>query len=135
MILDSKIIPLEYRIDRLLRSLLVLSTKKPRNNPKNKNNTICLGRSIKGIEEKLNPPAPVEKNIYYLTKKDMEKYDIRHLPESLGHALNLMEESLLMRETLGNHIFENFLHVKQQEWEAYRMQVSPWEVKKYLQVL
>ena len=96
---------------------------------------VMLAAGLKGIEEKLIPPDPVEKNIYQLSKKEMEKYDIRHLPESLGHALGLMEESLLMRETLGDHIFENFLHVKQQEWESYRMQVSPWEVKKYLQVL
>jgi len=96
---------------------------------------VMLSAGIKGIEERLIPPEPVEKNIYNLSKKEMEKYDIRHLPESLGHALNLMEESTLMRDTLGNHIFENFLHVKQQEWEAYRMQISPWEVKKYLQVL
>lgn len=96
---------------------------------------VMLSAGLKGIEEKLTPPEPIEKNIYNLSKKEMEKYDIRHLPESLGHALNLMEESILMRETLGDHVFENFLHVKQQEWEAYRMQVSPWEVKKYLQVL
>jgi len=96
---------------------------------------VMLSAGLKGIEEKLTPPEPVEKNIYNLSKKEMEKYDIRHLPESLGHALNLMEESTLMRETLGDHVFENFLHVKQQEWESYRMQVSPWEVKKYLQVL
>ena len=50
-------------------------------------------------------------------------------------ALNLMEESSLLKEVLGSHIFDNFIHVKQKEWEEYRTQVTPWETKKYLQVL
>jgi glutamine synthetase len=96
---------------------------------------VMLAAGLRGIEKKITPPDPVEKNIYNLSKKEMEKYDIRHLPESLGHALNLMEESTLLKETLGEHIFNNFLHVKSEEWNKYRTQVTPWEVKKYLQVL
>jgi glutamine synthetase len=57
------------------------------------------------------------------------------LPESLGHALAFMEESNLVKETLGNHIFENFLHVKHKEWEEYRTQITKWEIDKYLPVL
>jgi glutamine synthetase len=90
---------------------------------------------LKGIEEKLDPPAPVEKNIYEMSEKEMEKYNIHHLPESLGHALNLMEESELLKEALGDHIFNNFLHVKHKEWEEYRTRVSKWEIDKYLPVL
>jgi len=96
---------------------------------------VMLAAGLKGIEEKKYPPEPVEKNIYQLSKIEMDKYNIHHLPESLGHALNLMEESSLLKETLGKHIFENFLHVKHKEWESYRTQVTPWEVNKYLQVL
>jgi len=50
VIFDSKIIPLENRREQLLIDLLVLLTKNPRNNPKNKSNIICLGRSTKGKE-------------------------------------------------------------------------------------
>ncbi|RLF33148.1 MAG: glutamine synthetase, partial [Thermoplasmata archaeon] len=94
-----------------------------------------LAAGLKGIEEKIEPPAPVEKNIYALSEKEKEKYNIHHLPESLGHALSLMEESTLMREVLGDHIFNNFLYVKRKEWEEYRMQVTKWEIDKYLPVL
>ena len=45
------------------------------------------------------------------------------------------EKSQLLKETLGEHVFENFLHVKKTEWGNYRTQVTPWEVDKYLQIL
>ncbi|PNX48702.1 MAG: type I glutamate--ammonia ligase [Thermoplasmata archaeon M9B1D] len=96
---------------------------------------VMLAAGLNGIEEKVIPPNPVEKNIYALSEQEMRKYKIHHLPESLGHALSFLEESKLMKETLGNHIFENFLHVKKSEWNKYRTQVTPWEIDKYLQIL
>jgi glutamine synthetase len=96
---------------------------------------VMLAAGIKGIEDKIAPPDPVEKNIYSLSKKEMEKYNIHHLPESLGHALAFMETSDLLKGTLGEHVFNNFLHVKREEWNKYRTQVTPWEIEKYLQIL
>ena len=96
---------------------------------------VMLAAGLKGIEDKLIPPDPVEKNIYALSKKEMEKYNIHHLPESLGHAISFMEESHLLKEVLGEHVYHNFLHVKRSEWENYRTQVTPWEIDKYLQIL
>ena len=97
--------------------------------------SVMLAAGLKGIENKILPPEPVEKNIYVLSKKEMEKYNIHNLPESLGHALGLMEESELLKEVLGEHIFNNFLHVKRNEWEKYRMQITRWELEKYLPVI
>jgi glutamine synthetase len=94
-----------------------------------------LAAGLKGIEDKIEPPAPVEKNIYSLSEQDREKYGVGHLPESLGHALSFMEKSMLLRETLGEHIFNNFLHVKRKEWEEYRMQVTKWEIDNYLPII
>jgi len=96
---------------------------------------VMLAAGLKGVEERLDPPASVERNIYALSEKEREKYNIHHLPESLGHALSFLEESKLMKESLGDHIFNNFLHVKRTEWEKYRTQVTPWEIDKYLQIL
>jgi glutamine synthetase len=84
---------------------------------------VLLAAGMKGVKDKLESPAPVEKNIYALSENEKKKYDIHHLPESLGHALDLMENSTLLKETLGDHIFENFLHV------------TEWEIEKYLPVL
>jgi glutamine synthetase len=96
---------------------------------------VMLAAGIKGIEEKIKPPNPVEKNIYALSVKEKQKYNIRHLPESLGHALAFMDESKLLKDILGEHIFRSFLHVKRKEWETYRTQVTEWELDKYLPVL
>ena len=96
---------------------------------------VMLAAGLKGIEEKNMPPEPVERNIYELSESEKIKHNIYHLPESLGHALLLMKESSLVKETLGEHIFENYLHVKRKEWEEYRTQVTPWEIEKYLHIL
>ena len=94
-----------------------------------------LAAGLKGIEDKLEAPDPVEKNIYALSFEERQHYGIEQLPESLGHALAVMTKSELVRETLGDHIFENLLHVKRQEWDAYRLQVTKWELNNYLQIL
>jgi len=96
---------------------------------------VMLAAGIKGIEEKLEPPEPIEKNIYSLSEQERKNHIIEHLPESLGHAISLMNESKLLKDTLGEHVFDNFLHVKRQEWEEYRTSITKWEIDKYLNVL
>ena len=96
---------------------------------------VMLAAGWKGVEEKLEPPEPVEKNIYALTEKEREHHGIDQLPESLGHSLSLMSKSEFVREILGDHIYNNFLHVKRKEWDEYRMQVTKWEIDKYLPVI
>ena len=97
--------------------------------------SVMLAAGLKGIEERLEAPAPIERNIYELTENERQKYGIEQLPESLGHAIALMSKSTLVRETLGDHIFENLLHVKRNEWDMYRLQVTKWEVDSYLPIL
>ncbi|MCX6666093.1 MAG: type I glutamate--ammonia ligase [Euryarchaeota archaeon] len=96
---------------------------------------VILAAGLKGIEDKLVPPEPVEKNIYALSSKDREKHGIGQLPDSLGHALSIMRESEFVKETLSEPVFENFLHVKQKEWAEYRMQVTKWEIERYLPIV
>jgi glutamine synthetase len=96
---------------------------------------VILAAGLKGIEEEINPPEPVEKNIYSLTENEMNKHGIHHLPDSLGHALSLGENSQLLKDTIGEHIFNNFLHVKHNEWNKYRRQVTKWETDYYIPIL
>jgi len=96
---------------------------------------VMLAAGWRGVEEKLEPPEPVEKNIYALSEKEREKHGIEQLPDSLGHALSLMAKSEFVREVLGDHIYNNFLHVKHREWDEYRTQVTKWEIDRYLPVL
>jgi glutamine synthetase len=96
---------------------------------------VMLATGLKGIEEKLEPPAPVEKNIYHLSDNERKKHAIAHLPDSLGHALSLMEDSIFIKDVIGEHVFENFLHVKWREWKESQMQITQWETDTYLPVL
>jgi len=97
--------------------------------------TVMLAAGFDGVDHKMQPPEPVERNIYELTPKERDDYGIGQLPESLGHALELMRKSTFIREALGENLFENFLKVKREEWEDYQMQVTQWETMRYFHLL
>ncbi|MFP3871509.1 MAG: type I glutamate--ammonia ligase [Candidatus Aenigmatarchaeota archaeon] len=91
-----------------------------------------LAAGLKGIEEKLDPTDPVEEDIFSMSKEERKEKGIEPLPTNLGHALSLMEESDFMKEVLGEHTFQHFLHNKKEEWREYRKQVTKWEIERYL---
>jgi glutamine synthetase len=93
---------------------------------------VMLAAGLKGIEDKIEPPEPVEKDIYLLNPREREELGIDSLPANLGHALSFMEKSELMLETLGPHIFDSFRFIKNAEWNEYRTQVTDWELQKFL---
>ena len=62
----------------------------------------------------------------------LAKLGINQLPQSLNDALVIMEKSELVREALGEHIFEWFLRNKRSEWRGYKTQVTPFELQRYL---
>jgi glutamine synthetase len=97
--------------------------------------SVMLSAGLKGIENKLEPPKPVEEDVFTLSEEERKKRNIGTLPGSLGEAMVLMEKSELVRETLGNHIFEAFLRNKKKEWDEFRSQVTEYEIKKYLPIL
>ena len=92
-----------------------------------------LQACIDGIKNKIDPPAPVESNIYKLTTRERKKQRIDSLPGSLAEALDCLDKSLVAKAALGDHIFNEFLTSKQKEWEDFRTYVSQWEVEKYLE--
>ena len=97
--------------------------------------SVILAAGLKGIKEQIYPPETVEKNIYLLTDEEKKRHNIENLPENLGHALSLMLKSELVKETLGDHIFSNFTHLKFEEWRDYCSQVTKWETEKYFPLL
>ncbi len=96
---------------------------------------VMLASGLDGIKRGLEPPPPVEKDIFKMTEKEREEMGIESLPQNLGHALSIMEESELVRDTLGEHVFNHFIHNKRAEWDLYRTQVSEWEVRRYINLL
>jgi len=96
---------------------------------------VLLATGLKGIKEKTDPGEPVELNVYKMTHYERKKLGIVELPESLGEALDEMENSEIVRKILGDVVFKNFLVEKRKEWDLYRTQVTDWEVNRYIQRL
>lgn len=92
-----------------------------------------LQACVDGIENKILPPKPVESNIYTLSSKERKKQKIDALPGSLFEALSLLEKSKVIKDALGEHIFNEFFCSKTKEWDDFRTYVSQWEVDKYFE--
>jgi len=97
--------------------------------------SVMLSAGLKGIEEKLVLPAPVEQDIFHMTDAEKDKAGIRALPGSLGEAISITEKSKLVRECLGDHVFDKFIENKKIEWDNYRIHVSKYELEHYLPIL
>jgi glutamine synthetase len=97
--------------------------------------SVMLAAGLEGIEKGLEPPKPVEENVYEMTEAQRRKRGIGTLPASLLEATLLAEKSELVRKALGEHVFEAFIQNKKIEWDHYRTQVTEYELKKYLPIL
>jgi glutamine synthetase len=96
---------------------------------------VMLAAGLKGIEEGYELPEGAEDDVWSLTDGERRALGITPLPGSLSDAIKAMEQSELMAETLGEHVFDFFLRNKRAEWETYRQQVTPFELSRYLPVL
>ena len=86
---------------------------------------------MRGIEHHYELPSETTHNLFD-PSPDRTASGLELLPRSLDEALEVMEGSQLVRDTLGEHIFEWFLRNKRAEWDSYRTQVTPWELERYL---
>nr|NIR17624.1 glutamine synthetase [Desulfobacterales bacterium] len=86
-------------------------------------------------EENYQLPEPIEEDIYEMDEVARARAGITSLPGSLFEALMEMEKSELMRETLGDHIFNKIIANKKIEWDRYRTHVSEFEITNYLPIL
>jgi glutamine synthetase len=94
-----------------------------------------LHAGLDGIEQGLELPEPMETNLYHLTPEQRRERGITSLPETLGEAIDELAESDLAREALGPHIFDRYIELKRKEWDDYRVQLTSWELERYLPVL
>jgi len=96
---------------------------------------VILAAGLAGIERGYELPPGAEDDVWALTAGERRALGMRPLPASLNQAIQEMERSELVAETLGEHVFDFFLRNKQSEWEDYRRQVSQWEIDRYLPTL
>lgn len=97
--------------------------------------SLMLSAGLLGIEKKYQPPEPIEENIFTMSKEKRTELKISALPDSLENAIKETEKSKLVRETLGDHIFDQLIANKKVEWDNYRIAVSKHEIDTYLPFL
>jgi glutamine synthetase len=93
---------------------------------------VLLGAGMKGIEEGYELPPGAEDDVWSLTDMERQALGYEELPANLNDALKVMENSELVAEVLGEHVFDFFLRNKREEWIEYRAEVSPFELRRYL---
>lgn len=93
---------------------------------------VMLAAGLDGIERKLDPGPPVNKNIFAMSQREKRRHKIDELPADLSTALDFLEKDDVVTAALGEHITENFVRAKRQEWADYLSHVHPWEQERYL---
>ncbi|PGS49406.1 type I glutamate--ammonia ligase [Bacillus sp. AFS041924] len=96
--------------------------------------SVLLAAGLDGIKNKLEAPAPVDRNIYVMTKEEREEVGIIDLPATLAAALDQLKTDEVIVNALGEHLFEHFVEAKEIEWDIFRTQVHPWERDQYMSV-
>ena len=96
---------------------------------------VMLHAGLEGIEKSYKLPEPMEKNLYHLSGEERKELSIGSLPDSLGEAVLIAEQSELVKKALGKHVFGRFIELKKKEWEDYRIQLTKYELDKLLPIL
>lgn len=93
---------------------------------------VILAAGLDGIKRGIDPGEPVDLNVYHLTPAERKSMDIKTLPANLKEALDYLEGDKVIREALGEHVYENIMRLGLSEWEAYNTFVHPWEIERYI---
>ena len=93
---------------------------------------VMLKAGLDGIKNNMEPPEPVEENIYQLDGDSLAQKNIDILPTSLTEALEELKKDKVLQEALGEHLFERYIDVKTKEWDEFKKQVTGWEIDTYL---
>ena len=93
---------------------------------------LMLASGLDGIKRGLTPPPAVNRNIFAMTSQEMADLGVTSLPGNLYDALQTYKADPLVKETLGDHIFNIYYDFKEKEWDCFRTAVHPWEINEYL---
>jgi len=96
---------------------------------------VMLAAGLEGVDKRYELCEPVEEDIFHMSEAERLQRGIAALPGSLYEAITEFEKSDLVRRTLGDHIFKKFLDNKKIEWDTYRIQVTGYEIERYLPLI
>lgn len=94
--------------------------------------TVMLAAGIDGITSNITPPPPIQRNIYEMSVRDRRKHKIKELPGTLREAIKVMQRDNVIKDALGEHVFDHFIEAKTVEFDNYRVHVHDWELEHYL---
>jgi len=97
--------------------------------------SVMLAAGLEGIKKNYKLEKPANDNIYHMSEGERCRAGIKSLPEDLFEAIKLTEESKLVKECLGQKVFEFFIRNKKLEWDEYKAQVTQYEIDRYLPIL
>ncbi|MEX2135149.1 MAG: glutamine synthetase family protein [Acidimicrobiia bacterium] len=97
--------------------------------------SVMLAAGLAGVREGYELPPEVTADVDRLSSSERAAIGVKRLPDTLASALDLMEESELVAEALGEHVFNWFLRNKRAEWDRYQEHVSRYELETYLPML
>ncbi|HEX7575420.1 MAG TPA: type I glutamate--ammonia ligase [Candidatus Methanoperedens sp.] len=96
---------------------------------------VILMAGLDGVENKIDPGEPTTLNLFHLNDEERKAHGIESLPGSLKEALDNLETDNIVRNALGEHVYEDFMRLGRAEWDAYRISVHDWEIKRYLNLI
>lgn len=94
---------------------------------------VMLKAGLDGIKKEMQPPKPLEEDLYLFSDEKLQEMKINTIPHNLWAAISELKKSKVMKEALGEHTFEKYITAKTQEWDEYSIQVSKWEIDNYLE--
>lgn len=92
----------------------------------------CLMAGLDGIRNKIEPPKEIRDNVNALGEIEAVKRGLTALPTDLLEACEEMKKDTLLKDLLGERVFEQYLESKVEAWKEYDSQVTKWEIKSYL---
>ncbi len=94
---------------------------------------VMLKAGLDGIKQKLEPPKPVEEDVYEFDEASLKTHNIDTLPGSLGEAMEALKKDKMIQEALGSHTYPIYIAAKKAEFDEFRLQVTKWELDKYFE--
>lgn len=96
---------------------------------------VLLGAGLRGIEDELELEDPTCEDLFSKSEEEVAQAGYRALPGDLNEAIELFEQSDLMREVLGSEMHQFIVENKKEEWRSYREQVTQWEIDRHFPIL
>ncbi len=93
---------------------------------------VVLAAGLEGIRQQMDPPERVDRNLYEMTNAERDALGIERLPHDLYEANRELEKDTFIQSVLGKHVSQKYIEAKYKEWEAFRMNVTDWELAEYL---